>query len=220
MYSFPLTASGAISFYVELLSSKQFAISAATKSATASCIAAGGDLACQISSDQQQVNLLRTGRMAAWAMMTTPLVCRWYSLLYSRFPNSAFRRMAADQLLWAPPATFAMLGFIGAAEGAATVGGLGTVQENARARIVSAYVPTLRANYLVWPAVQYINFAMIPPKFQILFSNLIGLGWSFYLSHLANAPAAAAPRAAAPAALPHAAAATASSTTRESTKME
>jgi hypothetical protein len=61
---------------------------------------------------------------------------------------------------------------------------------------------------------------MIPPKFQILFSNLIGLGWSFYLSHLANAPAAAAPRAAAPAALPPAAAATASSTTRESAKMQ
>lgn len=183
-------ASLAASFYIQLLSSKRFAIATTTRSATASLIAAGGDLACQISSDQQQVSLHRTGRMAAWAMMTTPLVCQWYTLLYSRFPHSAFRRMAADQLLWAPPATLAMLGFIGAAEGAATAGGLGAVHENARARIVSAYVPTLRANYMVWPAVQYVNFAIIPPKFQILFSNLIGLGWSFYLSHVANAPTA------------------------------
>ena len=30
------------------------------------------------------------------------------------------------------------------------------------------YVPTLKANYLVWPAVQLINFRLMPMQFQIV----------------------------------------------------
>jgi hypothetical protein len=30
------------------------------------------------------------------------------------------------------------------------------------------YVPSLKANYLVWPAVQLINFRVMPIQFQIV----------------------------------------------------
>ena len=33
------------------------------------------------------------------------------------------------------------------------------------------YVPSLKANYLVWPAVQILNFRVVPVQFQIVCAN-------------------------------------------------
>ena len=75
------------------------------------------------------------------------------------------------------------------------------------------YVPALKANFLVWPAVQLINFRVMPIQFQIvslnclmftssrigLISNLqpfvstIGIAWTAYLSLTNSAEEASAP---------------------------
>jgi len=99
----------------------------------------------------------------------------------------------ADQLLWAPPATGAMLLFLGAAEaaggGAAGAAGVGAAAAH---RLAASYAPTLAANWSLWPLVQAVNFSFVPPAKQVLFGNVVGLGWSVALSRLANAPVAAA----------------------------
>lgn len=33
------------------------------------------------------------------------------------------------------------------------------------------YLPTLKANYILWPAVQILNFRVVPIQFQIVSSN-------------------------------------------------
>ena len=38
----------------------------------------------------------------------------------------------------------------------------------------TAYLPTLKANYMIWPAVQIINFKFMPLQFQIV-SNIAGV---------------------------------------------
>jgi len=48
-----------------------------------------------------------------------------------------------------------------------------TVAEGGGKRAVTrkfqdVYVPALKANFLVWPAVQIINFRLIPIQFQIV----------------------------------------------------
>lgn len=64
------------------------------------------------------------------------------------------------------------------------------------------YVPALKANYMVWPAVQVINFRIMPIQFQIVrsyrlclwlllttsqpFVSTVGIAWTAYLS-LTNA---------------------------------
>lgn len=70
------------------------------------------------------------------------------------------------------------------------------------------YVPTLKANYAVWPAVQVINFRLMPVQFQLVsamlfadssnpslqtadpivqpFVSTVGIAWTAYLS-LTNA---------------------------------
>ena len=44
--------------------------------------------------------------LAATRIIITPLLVRWYGVLNARFPGTAMkmvvRRMAADQLIWAP----------------------------------------------------------------------------------------------------------------------
>lgn len=63
------------------------------------------------------------------------------------------------------------------------------------------YVPALKANYIVWPAVQMLNFRVVPIQFQIVslnpfditdelmltamlqpFVSTIGIAWTAYLS--------------------------------------
>ena len=45
----------------------------------------------------------------------------------------------------------------------------------------------LKSNYVLWPAVQYVNLGFVPPKFQILVANIVGLAWAVYLSSVVNA---------------------------------
>jgi len=149
-----------------------------TKTATAAGIAGAGDAGCQ-ALDGGAFDGARTARFASWALVSTPLVARWYAALAARWPTSAARRVLADQLLWAPPATAVMLAFLGAADGGGAV-----------SRLRSSFLPTLSANWMVWPLVQSVNFALVPPQYNILFTNVIGLGWSVALSRLANAPTA------------------------------
>lgn len=63
------------------------------------------------------------------------------------------------------------------------------------------YLPTLKANFVLWPAVQILNFRVIPIQFQIVslpgcarqdgaradfltqpFVSTIGIAWTAYLS--------------------------------------
>ena len=171
-------------WYMGLLSSRHGTL---TKSLTAGLIGATGDAACQASNGDGGIDGLRTARMASWALLTTPLVARWYTALNSRWPASPLRRMIADQLIWAPPATASMLLYFGAAESVTNGSVCATeTRDYARNRMTTAFVPTLAANWSVWPIVQLVNFALVPPRVQILFSNLVGVGWSFALSSLAN----------------------------------
>ena len=66
------------------------------------------------------------------------------------------------------------------------------------------YVPTLKANFMVWPAVQLVNFRLMPMQFQLVrppsilgieyritnvsqpFVSTVGIAWTAYLS-LSNA---------------------------------
>lgn len=45
---------------------------------------------------------------------------------------------------------------------------------------------TLRANWKLWPAANYVNFLLVPVKYQLLFSNFVAFFWSAILSALAN----------------------------------
>ena len=46
--------------------------------------------------------------------------------------------------------------------------------------------PLMKANWLLWPVVQLINFRFVPGPLQVPFINAIILGWSAFLALLAT----------------------------------
>lgn len=127
----------------------------------------------------------RLTRFMAYGFCMAPVQFRWFKLLESTFPmgktssfGPAIKRMAADQFIFAPFGVAVFFTIMTIAEG----GGKRAVSTKLR----DMYVPTLKANYMVWPAVQMINFRLMPVQFQLPFVSTVGIAWTAYLS-LTNA---------------------------------
>jgi hypothetical protein len=140
----------------------------------------------------------RTVRFMSYGFIMSPLQLRWFKFLSSTFPMAktstwlpALKRVSFDQFLFAPAGKIAtkhhcccsrwhLLGlacfftFMTVAEG----GGKRAVQR----KFQDIYVPALKANWLVWPTVQLINFRVMPIQYQIVrvaHSNVLMLLMSF-----------------------------------------
>ncbi|KAK0620056.1 hypothetical protein B0T14DRAFT_429731 [Immersiella caudata] len=128
----------------------------------------------------------RLTRFMAYGFAMAPVQFRWFKFLEKTFPitknGSAFvpamKRVAFDQLIFAPFGIACFFTAMTVAEG----GGRRAVYQKMR----DMYVPTLKANYMVWPAVQVINFRLMPVQFQLPFVSTVGIAWTAYLS-LTNA---------------------------------
>ena len=129
-------------------------------------------------------DLVRLARFAGWGMIMAPLQFKWLQLLQRTFPLTAtagmlpaIKRVALDQGLFAPVGLAAFFTYMTLAEGGARAD-VGT-------RLELVYAPTLKANYMLWPAVQLLNFRVVPLQFQLPFAGTVGIFWGTYLS-LAN----------------------------------
>ncbi|KAF3805141.1 hypothetical protein GCG54_00005887 [Colletotrichum gloeosporioides] len=123
----------------------------------------------------------RLTRFMAYGFAMAPLQFRWFKFLSTAFPitkSSAFvpamKRVAFDQFIFAPFGIACFFTVMTVAEG----GGRRAVFQKLR----DMYVPTLKANFAVWPAVQIINFRLMPVQFQLPFVSTIGIAWTAYLS--------------------------------------
>ncbi|KXX78374.1 Protein sym1 [Madurella mycetomatis] len=127
----------------------------------------------------------RLTRFMAYGFCIAPVQFRWFKFLERCFPITkasafmpAMKRVAFDQLIFAPFGVAAFFTAMTVAEG----GGRRAVSHKLR----DMYVPTLKANYMLWPAVQVINFRLMPVQFQLPFVSTVGIAWTAYLS-LTNA---------------------------------
>ncbi|GAP82815.1 putative vacuolar membrane protein [Rosellinia necatrix] len=127
----------------------------------------------------------RLTRFMAYGFAMAPIQFKWFGFLSRAFPitkTSAFipalKRVAVDQIAFAPVSVALFFSVMTIAEG----GGRRAVA----LKLKDMYMPTLKANYMVWPAVQIINFRLMPVQFQLPFVSTIGIAWTAYLS-LSNA---------------------------------
>ncbi|KAI1111844.1 hypothetical protein F5Y14DRAFT_453701 [Nemania sp. NC0429] len=127
----------------------------------------------------------RLTRFMAYGFAMAPIQFKWFGFLSRAFPitkTSAFvpalKRVAVDQVAFAPISVALFFSVMTVAEG----GGRRAVV----LKLKDMYLPTLKANYMVWPAVQIINFRLMPVQFQLPFVSTIGIAWTAYLS-LSNA---------------------------------
>jgi hypothetical protein len=133
----------------------------------------------------------RLTRFMAYGFLMAPIQHKWFGFLSSVFPLTkssgtvaALKRVAFDQLIFAPVGKEQRLPLQAnnAKRGAMTdkdLTGLAvfftymTVAEGGGKRAITrkfqdVYIPALKANYMVWPMVQMINFRMLPLQFQIV----------------------------------------------------
>lgn len=134
----------------------------------------------------------RMVRFMAYPCIMAPAQLRWFAFLSSTFPLgggkstvNAMKRVAFDQLLFAPVGLGCFFAFMTVAEG----GGRRAVVR----KFQDVYVPALKANFLIWPAVQMLNFRVIPIQFQIPFVSTVGIAWTAYLSLTNSAEEATSP---------------------------
>ncbi|KAI3331750.1 hypothetical protein HD806DRAFT_168422 [Xylariaceae sp. AK1471] len=127
----------------------------------------------------------RLTRFMAYGFAMAPIQFKWFGFLARAFPitktsalGPALKRVAVDQIVFAPISVGLFFSVMTVAEG----GGRRAVALKLR----DMYLPTLKANYMVWPAVQIINFRLMPVQFQLPFVSTIGIAWTAYLS-LSNA---------------------------------
>ena len=126
----------------------------------------------------------RTGRFGMLGtFLVAPTVHVWYNRLHHwtsalALSSSPWRllasRVAIDQLLFAPAFTAVWLVALRALEGHRPVD-LESLKDSVPDIVV--------ANWALWVPAQLVNFAMVPLKFQVLYSNVVALVWNVYLSH-------------------------------------
>jgi protein Mpv17 len=99
-----------------------------------------------------------------------PAATTWYGFLQRhvtfRSPRATLvARVAADQVLFTPVHLCAFLSSMSILEGTDPV-----------EKLRSSLLPSYRANLALWPAVQFVNFSLVPLEYRVLVVNLVSLG--------------------------------------------
>ena len=128
---------------------------------------------------------LRTGRFVVLGVfLVAPVTHVWYAFVNKRFPGklkmAVAKRVFFDQFCFAP--LFLPTWLLN----------LWTLEGRDRHYIVDhmqKQIPTIFvANWGLWIPAMTVNFAFVPGKFQVLFSNLVAVVWNTYLSFSTHHP--------------------------------
>lgn len=154
-----------------------------TQSITTAVLFATGDVMAQQAVEKVGVDkhsFARTGRMALYGgAVFGPAATTWFSFLARRInfptrPNLTIgARVLTDQTVFASSNLFCFLSSMAIMEGT-----------DPREKLESTYWEALKKNWMVWPAVQAVNFKFVPLEHRVLVVNVVSLGWNCYLSYV------------------------------------
>ncbi|SPO02164.1 related to glomerulosclerosis protein Mpv17 [Cephalotrichum gorgonifer] len=152
-----------------------------TQSVTTGLLMATGDIIAQQGFEKKGRNhdAVRTARMTGYgAFIFGPAAANWYRFLnrYVVLGNKNTEiaaRVVLDQGLFSPAAVGVFLGTMGVLEG----------RQDPGAHVQEHYWQVLKANWMVWPAFQVVNFKFIPTEHRLSFANVVAIGWNCYLSY-------------------------------------
>ncbi|EEB06606.2 Mvp17/PMP22 family protein 1 [Schizosaccharomyces japonicus yFS275] len=124
-------------------------------------------------------SIRRVLQFVGFGFAISPIQFRWLRFLAQKLPVSkgvgnVVSRVLLDQIVFAPFGLSAFYTWMTLTEG-------NTLRE-AKRRLQNVLLPTLKANYSVWPFVQAVNFWFMPLQYQLPFSSIVSLFWNMFLS--------------------------------------
>ena len=129
-----------------------------------------------------ELTYFRLGKLVGfmcWGFLMAIFQSFWYRFLqiYSADPKfiEVLRKVLTDQLFYSPISLFCYFIY------GAVVLENGN-WEDAKAKLYKVYLATLFLNCSIWIPVQFINFLLVPRKYQVLFSSSISVLWNCFLS--------------------------------------
>eukprot|EP00892_Ulva_mutabilis_P008479 jgi/Ulvmu1/6002/UM026_0128.1 len=145
-----------------------------------------GDCLAQRLEGDDLINITRVLRLGAYGMLLDgPVGHLWYKWLDGTVDRSFENpkgtaavaiKTSADQLIWAPIMTAVFFAFVKLLEGTPDL-----IVPTLQTKVL----PTVAANYVIWPAAHVISFKYVPSHQRILYNNVIAIFWNAYLSIVA-----------------------------------
>jgi protein Mpv17 len=118
--------------------------------------------------------LARTGRMALYGgCIFGPAATKWFGFLQRKVvfpgrPNTEIvARVLVDQTVFASTNLFVFLSTMALMEGT-----------DPREKLASTYGTAIQKNWMLWPAVQFVNFKFVPLEHRVMLVNFVALGES------------------------------------------
>ena len=126
-------------------------------------------------------NFRRFFGFITWGFVMAFVQVAWYMFLNAMFTDmptivSVLERDLTDQLLFSPISLASFFAFT-------TIVIEKGDSEAYKDKMYKLYVTTLAVSFSVWFPVQFINFSVMPKKFQVPFSSSVGVVWNCFLSY-------------------------------------
>lgn len=162
-----------------------------TKSTTSSVIMTFSDVICQEltrgnqvvkDGEKADIDYLRVLHVAITGFVWSgPISHHWYATLEKivKIKNPVgglVARIVLDALIFSPLTVSGYFSVRSILEGS----GVDGVQH----KLTTRFVPTVVGAWKFWPAANVVNFGMVPVQFRVLYSNVLSLFWTGYLTHV------------------------------------
>lgn len=130
--------------------------------------------------DLDKYEAKRTMHMAFSGAALGILCHNWYKVLdkiiLGKTLEMVTKKLLLDQLIFSPIMIVTFFGSLALFEEQPV--------QNFKTEVRDKFVRLYRAEWLVWPPAQIINFYFLPTRFRVLYDNTISLGYDIYTSQV------------------------------------
>ncbi|XP_022122248.2 mpv17-like protein 2 [Pieris rapae] len=130
--------------------------------------------------DMEKYDFKRTMHMGFSGAAVGVLCHHWYKVLdrfiIGKTTDMVIKKLLLDQLIFSPVMIVTFFGSLALLEDDP----VDNFKEEVRQKFVTLY----KAEWMVWPPAQIINFYFLPTRFRVLYDNTISLGYDVYTSQV------------------------------------